>query len=172
MKTEGNTMTCLNCNNTVELDECYNLRPVGKDSQCPELVTDWTILEREKARQDVQDPNFTFSEEVKVGTLPKYHLLKHADTSQITGEGVLTLNHEGLWFKGTKEGQPFEFHLPTEIVFTYGMCTDITRFYTFVNGQFIEFYPTRNDVLRWFHLTEEMHRLHGGVWQNIPYRHC
>ena len=172
MKTNGNTMTCQACGNTVQLDECYNLSPVGKDSQCPALVTDWTLLERQRARQDVQDPNFTFSENVKVGTLPKYHLLKHADTSEINGEGVLTLNHEGLWFKGTKEGQPFEFHLPTELVFTYGMCTDITRFYTFVNGEFIEFYPTRNDVLRWFHLTEEMHRLHGGVWKDTSYRHC
>lgn len=172
MKTQDNTMTCLECGNTVELDECYNLTPVGKASQCPPLVTDWTILERQQAKKDIQDPNFTFSENVKLGTLPKYHLLKHADTSEITGEGVLTLNHEGLWFKGTKEGKPFEFHLPTSQVFTYGMCTDITRFYTFVDGEFIEFYPTRNDVLRWFHLTEEMHRLHDGVWQDTQYRHC
>ncbi len=172
MQTEGNTMKCLKCGNTVQLDERYNLSPVGIDSQCPALVTDWTLLEREKARQDIQDPNFTFSEHVKIGTLPKYHLLKHADTSLITGEGVLTLNHEGLWFKGTKEGSAFEFHMPTSLVYTYGMCTDITRFYTFVNGEFIEFYPSQNDVLRWFHLTEEMHRLHGGIWQDTPYRHC
>lgn len=172
METNGNTMKCLECGNTVELDERYNLTPIGEDSQCPPFVTDWTILERERAKKDIQDPSFTFSENVKVGTLPKHHLLKHADTSEITGEGVLTLNHEGLWFKGTNEGKPFEFHLPTDLVFTYGMCTDITRFYTFVDGQFIEFYPTRNDVLRWFHLTEEMHRLHGGIWKDTPYRHC
>lgn len=52
------------------------------------------------------------------------------------------------------------------------MCTDISRFYTFVDGEFIEFYPEGRDVLRWDHLTEEMHRINGGKWQNTPYRHC
>lgn len=172
MKTSGNGMECMECGNAVEIDECYNIKPVGKDSQCPPIVTDWTLLERQRAREDIKDPDFSFSEEVKLGTLPEHHLLKHADTSEITGKGVLTLNHEGLWFKGENEGRPCEFHLPTDQVFTYGMCTDITRFYTFVDGRFMEFYPSRRDVLRWFHLTEEMHRLHGGVWKDTPYRHC
>lgn len=172
MTTNGNIMTCQECGNTVELDDCYNLKPVGKDSTCPALVTDWTILERERAKEDIKDPAFTFSEQVKLGTLPRYKLLKHEETSKITGEGILTLNHKGLWFKGTNDGRPLEFHLSTDLVFTYGMCTDITRFYTFVDGVFFEFYPTRNDVLRWFHLTEEMHRMHGGIWQNTSYRHC
>ena len=63
-------------------------------------------------------------------------------------------------------------NLTTEQVPTFGMCTDISRFYTFVDGEFIEFYPDRRDVLRWDHLTEEMHRINGGKWQNTPYRHC
>ena len=54
---------------------------------------------------------------------------------------------------------------------TFGMCTDISRFYTFLDGQFLEFYPERNDALRWVHLVEEMHRFRGGKWQACPYRH-
>ena len=75
-------------------------------------------------------------------------------------------------FAGTVEGKPCSFHLTTEQVPTFGMCTDISRFYTFVEGEFMEFYPDRQDVLRWDHLTEEMHRVCGGKWQNVPYRHC
>ena len=51
------------------------------------------------------------------------------------------------------------------------MCTDITRFYTFLDGVFWEFYPDAGDTLRWDHLTEEMHRAQGGKWQNTEYRH-
>ena len=172
MKCSGNEMRCTACGNTVSLDERYNLRPVGEGSVCPELVSDWVLLERKKAEEDVKDPNFTYSGHVRVGKLPEHKTLKGDNTSVICGEGELRLDHSGLTFAGTVEGKPYSFHLTTEQVPTFGMCTDISRFYTFVEGEFMEFYPDRQDVLRWDHLTEEMHRVCGGKWQNVPYRHC
>ena len=170
MHCEGNTMRCKSCGNTVELDECYNLRPVG-DSECPELVTDWTIMERERAAKEVRKPDFSYSGHVKVGILPEYKALTGDATSVIAGEGELKLDHAGLHFAGVLEGKSFGFDLPSLMVPTFGMCTDITRFYTFVDGRFIEFYPDNNDVLLWDHLTEELHRYNGGKWQNTGYRH-
>ena len=171
MHSEGNTMKCTACGNTVEIDECYNLRPVG-DSVCPELVTDWTIAERERAANEVRKPDFCHTGHVKVGILPEYKPLTGGKTSIIAGDGQLTLDLEGLHFRGTLEGKPFEFDMTSDKVPTYGMCTDITRFYTFVDGRFIEFYPDNKDVLLWDHLTEELHRAQGGKWQNTKYRHC
>ena len=107
-----------------------------------------------------------------MGRLPKYKNLKGDDTAVICGEGELWLNRDGLHFSGTVDNEPYSMHLSTEQVPTFGMCTDISRFYTFVEGEFIEFYPDNRDVLRWDHLTEEMHRINGGKWQNTPYRHC
>lgn len=170
MECSGNTMKCLSCGNTVELDKKYNLRPVG-DSVCPELVTDWTLAERKKAAEDVRRPDFSSSGHVRVGILPDYKPLLGDKTSVICGEGTLTLDREGLHFDGFLKDEPFKFDLSTEQVPTFGMCTDITRFYTFVEGRFIEFYPDAGDVLRWDHLTEEMHRYNGGKWQNTEYRH-
>ncbi len=172
MACSGNEMRCTACGNTVALDECYNLHPVGEGSDCPALVSDWVLLERKKAEEDVKDPNFTCSGHVRVGKLPQYKYLKGNNTSVICGEGELRLDRAGLHFAGTVEGKPYSFHLTTEQVPTFGMCTDISRFYTFVDGEFVEFYPDRRDVLRWDHLTEEMHRINGGKWQNTPYRHC
>ena len=172
MACSGNEMRCTACGNTVALDECYNLHPVGEGSDCPALVSDWVLLERKKAEEDVKDPNFTYSRHVRVGKLPQYKYLKGNNTSVICGEGELRLDRAGLHFAGTVEGKPYSFHLTTEQVPTFGMCTDISRFYTFVDGEFVEFYPDRRDVLRWDHLTEEMHRINGGKWQNTPYRHC
>jgi len=171
MECEGNRMRCKACGNEVEMDECYNIKPVGQDSVCPELVTDWTILERQKAAEDVRKPGFTYTEHVKIGTLPKYKTLKGDATSILCGEGDLTLNEAGLHFVGIRDGETFSFDLPSSAVPTYGMCTDISRLYTFVDGEFIEFYFDKNIVLRWDHLTEELHRAQGGKWQNTEYRH-
>ena len=171
-ETSGNTMRCAACGNTIEIDECYNIKAVGEGSVCPELVSDWTIMEREQAARDVREPGFSYSEHVRVGILPSYKLLKHEDTSIISGDGMLTLDKDGLHFDGTLCDEPFSFNLASKEVPTFGMCTDISRFYTFVNGRFIEFYPDSSDVLRWDHLTEEMHRANGGQWQNTEYRHC
>lgn len=170
MKSDGNRMSCTACGNTVELDERYNLKPVG-ESVCPELVTDWTLLERERAYNEVRKPGFKYCGHVKVGVLPDYRPLMGDATSIIAGSGELVLDSTGLHFDGTLEGSPYSFDIPSVQLPTYGMCTDITRFYTFVEGRFIEFYPDNNDVLLWDHLTEELHRYNGGKWQNTKYRH-
>ena len=170
MDCEGNRMRCRRCGNTVELDETYTLRPVG-GSVCPELVTDWTILERQRAAEEVRRDDFCHSGHVRVGVLPEHKALKGDATSLIRGEGMLRLDHGGLHFDGTLEGGPFSFTIPSAQLPTFGMCTDISRFYTFVDGRFLEFYPDAGDVLLWDHLTEELHRFQGGKWQNTPYRH-
>jgi len=170
MDCEGNTMTCRKCGNRIEMDETCQIRPVG-DSVCPELVTDWTILERQRAAEEVARPDFRHSGHVRVGVLPEHKPLTGDATSLIRGEGTLTLDHGGLHFDGVLEDKPFAFTIASAQLPTYGMCTDISRFYTFVNGRFLEFYPDAGDVLYWDHLTEELHRFQGGKWQNTPYRH-
>ena len=92
--------------------------------------------------------------------------LKHKKTSNIEGKGILHIDHNGIYFKGKRNGKNFEFNLTLNETPTYGMCTDPSRFYTFVKGEFIEFYPHQNSVIKWFLVTEELHRLHGGKWQN------
>ena len=169
--TEGNTMRCTACGNTVEIDEYYDIRAVGKDSFCPPLVTDWTIAERAIAAEEVQKPDFSVSDHVKIGFLPERGRLFGSATSKIRGDGTLTLNREGLHFLGKKDGEPFRFDIPSSALLSFGMCTDITRLYTFLNGEFIEFYFDSKQVLRWDHLAEELHRANGGKWQNTEYRH-
>ncbi len=164
MITEGNIIKCSECGNGAEVNEYYDLIPLDDTCVIPKTIHHWYKLEREKAREEVKALDFSFSEHVKLGTLPKYEYLKKEETSVITGEGTLSLSRDGLVFDGVNEGKPFSFRLPTSAVPTYGMCTDITRFYTFSGGEFFEFYPENNDTMRWFHLTEELHRENGGKW--------
>jgi hypothetical protein len=45
----------------------------------------------------------------------------------------------------------------------------LSRFYTFVKGEFVEFYPERRVVEKFFLATEELHRLNGGKWKDFDF---
>lgn len=163
MKGEGDTIRCLECGNGARVNEYYDLIPFDDKCVIPETPRVWFDWEREQVRQEIQAPDFTLTERVKLGLLPEDRYLTDMKTSEISGEGVLRLDRTGLTYEGT----PFNFHLNTDQVPTYGMCTDVSRFYTFVDGKFVEFYPENPVTEKWFMATEELHRLCGGKWQDF-----
>ena len=73
--------------------------------------------------------------------LPPYTYLKNLKTFEFVGEGVLSISRNGLQFVGTRHQNPFQFIIPLSQIPTYGMCTDVSFFSTFLNGDFIDFYP-------------------------------
>jgi 1-acyl-sn-glycerol-3-phosphate acyltransferase/predicted RNA-binding Zn-ribbon protein involved in translation (DUF1610 family) len=165
MRAKGETIECTACGNGARVNEYYDLIPLGAGHVFPETISHWYALEREKAKADVSDEGFSYGEHVMLGVLPTKKRLNKNETSLIAGEGTLTISRAGLHFEGTKDGGPFSFSLSTDSVPTFGMCTDISRFYTFHKGEFYEFYPEKDDTMRWFHLVEEMHRVCGGKWK-------
>ena len=121
-------------------------------------------------KKEVSDENFSYAIDVEIGEIPDFKPLKDLKTSEIVGDGKLTIDRTGLTFDGTRNGKPYTFHLnPTEVP-TMGMCTDIFRFYTFVNGKFTEFYPKVDNTTEKFFLSvEEVHRVSGGKWQDFKF---
>jgi len=168
MKGEGDTIRCSHCGNGARLNEYYDLIPFSDDCVIPETPRVWFDMERAAAAEAVKAPDFSLTEQVKLGMLPKYKYLTNNATSEIVGEGTLTLDREGLCYRGSRNGEEVELCLPIAQLPTYGMCTDVTRFYTFIDGEFCEFYPATESVGKWLHCTEEMHRFMGGKWQNFP----
>ena len=168
MRGEKDTIVCSECGNAATVNEYYDLIP--KDDTCviPETPRVWFDMERANAVQAVRDPNFILEEQVQLGMLPEYEYLKNQATSEIVGEGTLTLDRTGICYRGTCRGEQVELRQNIAQLPTYGMCTDVTRFYTFINNQFCEFYPKTRSVGKWLHCTEEMHRYMGGKWQNFP----
>ena len=169
MKSEGDKIYCTNCGNGATLDDTYEMHPFSDECVIPDTQTKWFNMERKNARELVKDPNFEMKEHVKLGMLPEYELLKNKETSEIVGEGELTINRQGLTYKGTRNGEEVTLNVPLKDLPTYGMCTDVTRFYYFFNGVFHEFYPEHNIVMKWFLVTEELHRLMGGKWQDFSF---
>jgi len=170
MATKGNTIFCTECGNGATLLDTYELVPFDDSCVIPETQTAWFDQQREVIRREVEDENFVLEEEVELGVLPDHELLKNQETSRVVGRGVLRLDRTGLTYTGTKNGEDYTFHIKSRQLPTYGMCTDLSRFYTFVDGEFVEFYPKHRVVEKFFLATEEIHRLNGGPWKafNFP----
>ena len=170
MKTKGNTIFCTECGNGATLTDTYELLPFDESCEIPATQTAWFDMEREVIRKEVEKEDFCLREKVSLGMLPDHELLKNQATSQIVGEGVLTLDRSGLSYEGTKNGEAFSFHIESRALPTYGMCTDLSRFYTFFRGDFMEFYPEGRTVEKFFLATEEIHRLNGGAWKDFDFK--
>lgn len=169
MKTDGNRIYCTNCGNGATLDDTYEMHPFDGTCIIPETQTKWHRLQRELVKELVKNPNFEMKEKVKLGLLPDYELLKNQATSEIVGEGEVIINRNGLTYVGTRKDKNVTINVPLKDLPTYGMCTDVTRFYTFFDGVFHEFYPEHNVVAKWFLVTEELHRLMNGKWQDFKF---
>ncbi len=169
MATKGNTIFCVECGNGATLTDTYELVPFDDGCVIPETQTAWFNMERELIRKEVQQEDFVLEEQVQLGMLPETELLTDQATSRIVGKGTLRLDREGLHYNGTKNGEEFSFFLPSKTLPTYGMCTDVSRFYTFLDGDFVEFYPENRVVEKFFLATEELHRLNGGKWKAFEY---
>jgi len=169
MRGEGNRIHCTACGNAATLNEYYDLIPENNDCVIPETPVAWFDWERKSIYQEiVKNPDYKLTEKVKIGMMPPYEYLKNLKTSEIVGEGILSISREGLHFEGKKDEQPFTFTIPTSQVPTYGMCTDVSFFTTYLNGEYIEFYPETESTGKWLHATEELHRVNGGNWKNFP----
>ncbi|MBE7087128.1 MAG: 1-acyl-sn-glycerol-3-phosphate acyltransferase [Clostridiales bacterium] len=170
LKSDKNRLYCTNCGAGVDIDDTYKFTPITDTTVYPESPSKWYRWQRQVIKNElIKNPDFVMTQKIKLGVLPKYKYLKKDQTSLIVGEGELKLDGKGLSFNGVRDEKPFEFFIPIEMLPTYGMCTDVTRFYTFATGEFLEFYPETNKVAEWFITTEEMHRVKGGKWQDFKW---
>jgi len=168
MHASGDTIRCMACGNGARLDETYRLIPLDDTCAVPDTPRVWFDEERQIVRRELQNKAFRLSERVKLGMLPKDRYLKNQATSEPAGEGEITLARDGFTYRGTRRGEPFTFHIEPKLLPTYGMCTDVSRFYTFFEGEFYEFFPETECVAKWLLATEELHRLSGGEWKDFP----
>ena len=170
MESSGDYIKCKHCGNEATMDDYYDFHK--KDDSCviPDTPSDWAHLERQAIIDEIRkDPNYSFSFKCKLGYLPNDHYVPKGNTSEICGEGIYTIDHKGVHFKGTKLGQEFNFDLDYHTVWTYPMTVDLSIFSLFVNEEYYDFYPEYRCVGKVIMLTEEMHRLHVNKWKNFSW---
>ena len=169
MRGEGEMIRCLACGNGARVNADYRFTPFDETCVLPDTPKQWFDEERKDVYRALQDPAFVLTERVRLGMLPRYEPLKNLATSEFVGEGEVRLDHSGFTYAGTRNGEAFTFHIEPKLLPTYGMCTDVSRIYTFYEGEFYEFYPETECIAKWLLATEELHRMHGGEWKNFPW---
>lgn len=170
MEAKDNYIKCNKCGNMATMDDYYDFHK--KDDTCviPETPTDWVHDERLAIIDEIRkDPNYSFSVKCKIGDLPNDHYIPKTDTSEICGEGIFTVDHKGIHFRGTKRGEDFNFDYSYKQVWTFPMTVDLSIWSVNVNDEPIDFYPEYRCVGKVLMLVEEMHRLHINYWKNFPW---
>ena len=170
MDSTNNHIECKHCGNGAKMNDKYDLIPYNENCFIPATPSAWVHLEREKIIDEIRkDPNYSFSFKVKVGDLPKDHYVKKETTSEICGEGLYTIDHQGVHFKGTKRGLPWSFDLNYKEIWTYPMSVDVSIFSIYINEEYFDLFPEIPCAAKALMLTEEMHRLHINKFKNFPW---
>lgn len=170
MVSEKDDIHCSACGNGAEMDDYYAFHPYDEKCIIPESPSKWTDWERSLVIDEIRaNPAYEIHEHVKIGKLPKYEYVKKMGTSKLCGEGQFVINHDGVFFSGTKDGKPFQFQLKYTEIPTTGMVLDVTYFSLYYKGEFYDIFPDDPMVWKMVLSIEEMHRLHVNKWKNFPW---
>lgn len=172
MKSEGNKLYCTECGNGTYMDDYYDFIPF-EGSRIPETPSKWCDIERmDIIRRIRADENYSFSIKVKLGKLPDYKPTKGSDTSIPCGEGVVTIDHDGFHYAGTKDGEEFKFTRSYDSLFTILSALDFKYFDLYYGTDYYDFFPIEGEEGKVGYiqlLVEEMHRLHAYKLKNFSW---
>lgn len=170
MEAKDGYIKCKHCGNGATMDEYYDFHPFDDNCVIPDTPSDWVHNERLAIIDEIRkDPNYSFSVKVKIGDLPKDHYVKKETTSEICGEGIITIDHQGFHLRGTKRNKPFNVDLSYKEIWTYPVSVDVKIFSLFINEEYHDFIPESPCAAKILMLTEEMHRLHVNRFKNFPW---
>ncbi|MBQ7643307.1 MAG: 1-acyl-sn-glycerol-3-phosphate acyltransferase [Clostridia bacterium] len=166
---EGDKIRCKKCGNGAVVDDYYDFHPFDDTCVIPATQSDWVNEQRiDIIRAIRKDPEYKFVEKVKIGRLPNDHYLTDLKTSEVVGEGVLTVDHSGMHYRDDKD-EKLNFDLDYNQVYTLITELDSSYFNLFVDGEYTDVFPERHSSLMLTVLVEEMHRLHVNYYKNFPW---
>lgn len=161
LKGEGDKIVCSKCGNGATMDDYYAFHPY-EGAVIPKTPFDWVEKERMDIIKEIREnPNYVFEDECEIGNLDEYKLVKGAaETSFKVGSGKLWIDHQGLHYKGTRHGEPYEFLADYKQLYTVITENDASYFNFYLKGEYFDIFPKHQTVMKFYLLIEEMHRLH------------
>ena len=160
MKGEGDTIKCLSCGNGATMDDYYQFHPF-EGSVIPIDPYVWVEQERQDIIKEIrQNPDYFFEDDCQIGNLDEYKLVGKNKTSFIVGEGKIRIDHKGMHYKGTRNGEPYEFTADWNSLYTLISEVDSSFFNFYLKGEYFDIFPKSKPFGKFSLLVEEMHRYH------------
>ena len=160
MKGEGDTIKCLSCGNGATMDDYYQFHPF-EGSVIPVDPHAWVEQERQDVIKEIREnPDYFFEDDCQIGNLDEYKLVGKNKTSFIVGEGKIRIDHKGMHYKGTRNGEPYEFTADWNSLYTLISEVDSSFFNFYLKGEYFDIFPKSMPFGKFSLLVEEMHRYH------------
>ena len=170
MKGEGDKIYCTECGNGATVDDYYDFHPLNDDCVLFDTQSDWVNWQRQQIIKEIRkDDKYCYKEKVRIGRLPNDHYLTDMKTSEIVGEGVLTVDHAGMHYRDDKD-KSLDFDMGYDVLYTMITELDSSYFNLYVDGEYTDIFPQEHhSSLMLIVLVEEMHRLHVNYYKNFPW---
>ncbi len=169
MKGEGDKIVCLSCGNGATMDDYYQFHPF-ENAIIPDSPFDWVEKERMDIIKEIREnPDYYFEDECEIGNLDEYKLVDKNKTTFIVGKGKIRIDHSGLHFVGTKNGEPYQFTADYNNLYTLITAVDTSFFNFYLKGEYFDVFPKNQTVGKFCLLVEEMHRYHVNFYKNFPW---
>ena len=170
MKAEGDKIWCEKCGNGAHMNDYYDFIPFDDSCIIPETPVKWMEMERVEIIKKIrEDKDFSFTDKVAIGDLPKDHLIKHHAFCEECGEGDFTVDHTGAHFKGINHGKEWSYDWDYNTLYTFSIPVDLKSFALHPDQEFMSFIPKHNTTTYMMLLAQEMHRLHVNTWKAFPW---
>ena len=162
--TEGDEMRCSSCGFSIKMDEYCDIHSVNKDLPFGN-IDEWYKWQRRVVSKEIESSEFFMTAKVELRRINTKKLGK--DYSLIhDGEGILTINNEGLIYKGTKGGENVELVFNAKNVYslTFSLSQDLDLYYLnkYYNFNFLE---NGKHVVKWMLAAEEIHNIYDADWK-------
>ena len=170
MESGDDYIRCRACGNGATVDDYYEFHPLTEDCVIPDSPSKWALDERKAIIDEIRaNPQYVFAERVKIGRLPNDEYVKNKGTSVIVGEGVFSVDHSGIHYRGEGDSK-YDFDVDYSLVYTTISEQDASFFNIYIGGEYTDFFPqTRMCAMKVNMLIEEMHRLPVNFYKNFPW---
>ena len=170
LKGEGDKIVCSNCGNGASMDDYYQFHPF-ENAVIPESPYEWFQQERMDIIKEIREnPDYCFDDDCSIGNLNEYKLIKgKTKTSFIVGEGKISIDHSGMHYRGTRNGEPFNFDVDYKQLYTLITEVDSSYFNFYYKGEYFDVFPKNQTVGKFILLVEEMHRYHVNFYKNFKW---
>lgn len=157
LKSKKDLFFCESCGYTVKLDNRYNFVALNGQPLYYANLRDWFKAQKAEIAELIKSPDFELSCPVTL----KKRSLDNKTFLREAGRGVCTLNHNGLSFVGTVDGEQKEIHFAPEEVYALSYMTG-KGFQHYTSVDYFGFFPDSPLIsIKYYIASELLGKMHG-----------